>query len=80
MKSVTLRTLLREPGKVKRWTRTGARVQVTDNGVALWILHPADAPGNEQARRCAVEEVLAEVLRERPSTVSAARLLEASRR
>jgi hypothetical protein len=80
MKTVTLRTLLREPLKVKRWTRTGKRVQITDNGAALWILQPADAAVNEQARRRAVDEILGEVLRERPANISAARLLEASRR
>jgi hypothetical protein len=80
MKTVTLRTLLREPLKVKRWTRTGKRVRITDNGAALWIIQPADAAGNEPARRRAVDEILDEVLRERPAKISAVRLLEASRR
>src|ERR1039458_10756327 len=40
MKTITLRMLLREPQKVKRWTRTGKSVQVTDSGEPLWILQP----------------------------------------
>ncbi len=80
MKTVTLRTLVREPLKVKRWTRTGNPVRVTDRGQALWILQPADAAPEEKERRRATEEILAGVLRERPSKVSAVRLLEESRR
>jgi hypothetical protein len=38
VKSITLRTLVREPLKVKRITRAGKAVQVTDNGKPLWIL------------------------------------------
>jgi hypothetical protein len=80
MKTVTLRTLVREPLKVKRWTRTGESVRVTDSGELLWILQAADtAPGEEERRRATVE-ILEEVLRESPSRVSAARLLEESRR
>ena len=80
MKSITLRTLVREPRKVKRWTHTGKPVQVTDRGEPLWILQPAEAAPDEKDRRRATLEILQEVLRERPSRVSAARLLEESRR
>jgi hypothetical protein len=80
MKTVTLRTLVREPLKVKRLTRTGKPVQVTDNGRPLWILQPASTVANEQERISATDEILDEVLRERPSKISAARLLEESRR
>jgi hypothetical protein len=80
MKTVALRTLLREPLKVKRMTRTGKSVQVTDNGEPLWILQPAQASAHEQARLRATDEILDEVLRERPSQISAVRLLEESRR
>ncbi len=41
MKSIPLRSLLREPVKVKRLTRSGQSVQVTDNGKPLWIIQPA---------------------------------------
>jgi antitoxin (DNA-binding transcriptional repressor) of toxin-antitoxin stability system len=40
MKTISLRTLIREPLKVKRMTRSGNSVQVTDNGEPLWILQP----------------------------------------
>ena len=80
MKTVTLRTLVREPLKVKRMTRTGKPVQVTDNGEPLWILQPAQAAADEQERIRATDEILDEVLRERPSKISAAKLLEESRR
>jgi hypothetical protein len=80
MKTVSLRTLVREPLKVKRITRAGKSVQVTDNGEPLWILQPAETADNEKERLRATDEILDEVLRERPSKISAARLLEESRR
>jgi hypothetical protein len=80
MKTITLRTLLREPLKVKRWTRTGQRAQVTEGGEPLWILQPAKAGRDEGARRLATVKILDEVLHERLSRTSAARLLEESRR
>lgn len=80
MKTITLRTLVREPLKVKRWTRSGKPVRVTDSGEPLWILQPAGTAPDEQARRRATEDILDEVLREKPSGVSAVRLLEESRR
>jgi hypothetical protein len=80
MKTISLRTLVREPLKVKRMTRTGKAVQVTDNGVPLWILRPANGTDDETERLRATDEILDEVLRERPSKISAARLLEESRR
>ena len=80
MKTVTLRTLVREPLKVKRMTRSGQPVQVTDRGEPLWILHPAHGPGDEAARLRATDEILDEALKEGQSGISAARLLEESRR
>ena len=81
MRTISLRTLVREPLKVKRMTRTGKPVRVTDNGEPLWILHPANGTdADESERRRAIEEIFSEVLRERPSKISAARLLEESRR
>jgi len=81
MKTISLRTLLREPLKVKRMTRAGKPVQVTDRGRPLWILQPANGTeGDETERLRAIDEILDEVLRERPSKISAARLLEESRR
>jgi len=81
MKTISLRTLVREPLKVKRMTRSGNPVQVTDNGTPLWILHPAEGTDADEAeRRRAIDAILEEVLREKPSKVSAAKLLEESRR
>ena len=81
MKTITLRTLVREPLKVKRMTRTGKPVQVTDDGEPLWILQSATGTdADETARRQAIDEILDEVLHEKPSRISAAKLLEESRR
>ena len=80
MTTISLRTLVREPRKVKRMTQTGKPVQVTDNGRPLWILQPADSPDDEEERLRITDEILDEVLRGRPSKISAARLLDESRR
>ena len=61
-------------------TQTGKPVQVTDNGKPLWILQPATPPDDEQERLRVTDEILDEVLRGWPSKISAARLLEQSRR
>ena len=80
MTSIPLRTLIREPKKVKRLTRTGKPVQVTDNGKPLWILQPNNSPEDEAERLRVTDEILDEVLRGRPSKISAVKLLEESRR
>jgi hypothetical protein len=83
MTTISLRTLLRDPKRVKRMTRTGKPVQVTDNGQPLWILQPANGNGgamDEAERRREIEKIFQEVLRERPSRISASRILEESRR
>ncbi len=49
--------------------------------MSLWILQPANGTDTDEAeRRLAIDEILDEVLREKPSKISAAKLLEASRR
>ena len=81
MTTVTLRTLVREPRKVKRLTRAGKPVQVTDNGRALWILQPVnDTDVDEAERRRAIDEILDEVLREKPSKTSLSKIVLESRR
>jgi hypothetical protein len=83
MKTITLRTLVREPLKVKRLTRAGQAVTVTDKGDPLWIIQKADGNESSEAeadRRKAIDEILEDVLREKPGKVSAAKLLEESRR
>jgi hypothetical protein len=62
MTTISLRTLVREPLKVKRITRTGKSVQVTDNGKPLWVIHPADGSLiDQEQRRREIEELFAEV-------------------
>jgi hypothetical protein len=81
MKTITLRTLVREPLKVKRITRTGKSVQVTDNGQPLWILQPANGTeADEEERRRAIDEVLDQVLRQKPSKISLSKIVLESRR
>ena len=80
MKSIPLRSLLREPVKVKRLTRSGQSVQVTDNGKPLWVIQPATQEEEDAGRARAIDELLDETLRAPPSPVSAAALMEQSRR
>jgi hypothetical protein len=81
MKTIPLRQLVRQPLTVKRWTRAGQSVQITDNGRPLWILQPANGTDSDEAeRRCAIDEILDDMLREKPSEISAVKLLEESRR
>jgi len=81
MKTVTLRTLLREPIKVKRMTRAGLSVQVADRGEPLWVLQPANGSNvNEERRRREIEEELATVLREPKSSISLSKIVLESRR
>jgi hypothetical protein len=79
MKSIPLRQLLREPLKVKRWTRAGQAVQVTDQGEPLWIIQPA-VGGDDEGRSRAIDELLDEVLRGPKSRISLSRLIKDSRR
>ncbi len=80
MKRIPLRTLLREPVKVKRLTRSGQSVQVTDNGKPLWVIQPATPEVEDPERARAIDDLLDEALRSPRSPVSAAALLEESRR
>jgi hypothetical protein len=80
MKTIPLRQLVREPRKVKRWTRSGQSVQVTDNGKPLWVIQPAANEEDDEERARAIDELLNEALRAPRSPVSAAALLEESRR
>jgi len=80
MKTVTLRTLMREPLKVKRMTRTGKPVQVTDNGQPLWIIQPATTQADKDLRRREIEEELAQVLRGPKSKIPLSRIVLESRR
>lgn len=80
MKTIPLRSLLREPLKVKRLIRSGQSVQVTDNGRPLWVIQPA-APEEEDADRAqAIDELLDEALRAPRSKISLSEILEKERR
>jgi hypothetical protein len=77
MTTISLRTLVREPRKVKRMTRTGKPVQVNDNGKPLWILHPANGTDPDETERL---RAIDEVLGEKPSKMSLSKIvLESSR-
>jgi hypothetical protein len=80
MKTITLRTLVREPLKVKRMTRTGQPVQVTDNGQPLWVIQPAFTSAKDGERIKATEEILDEVDRERPSQIKLSDIIRDSPR
>ena len=81
MKTISLRTLVRETLKVKRLTRAGEPVLITENGRPLWILQSANATETDEVeRRRSIDEILDEALREKPSRISAVKLLEESRR
>ena len=81
MKTISLRTLVREPLRVKRMTRAGRSVQVTDNGHPLWILQPANGTvADEERRRREIEAELADVLRGPRSKIPLSKIVLESRR
>lgn len=81
MKKISLRTLVREPLKVKRMTRAGDAVQVTDRGEPLWILQPAEGTvADEEERKREIEAELAAVLKESKSDVPLSNIVLQSRR
>jgi hypothetical protein len=79
METVTLRVLVRDPIKVKKWTRAGKAVQVTDRGEPLWVIRPAKGE-EESIPPGEIESELAEMLREPKSKISASKLVLESRR
>lgn len=80
MKTISLRSLVREPIKVKRMTRAGKAVQVTDNGKPLWILQPAEGGSFDESRDSKIDETLDQVLQAKPSKINLAKLVIESRR
>jgi antitoxin (DNA-binding transcriptional repressor) of toxin-antitoxin stability system len=80
MKTIPLRELVREPLKVKRWTRSGQSVQITDNGKPLWVIHPVTREEDDAERARAIDELLDEVLRVPRSRISLSKILDESRR
>lgn len=80
MKSILLRQLLREPIRVKRITRAGQSVRITDHGQPLRILQPALGRGDDAERVRAIDELLDEVLRQPVSSLSLSTLVQDGRR
>ncbi|MDB6038995.1 MAG: hypothetical protein JWM99_2836 [Verrucomicrobiales bacterium] len=80
MKTISLRMLVREPLKVKRMTRSGKPVQVTDNGRPLWVIHPAVTKDDQEHRRAEIEAELAEVLSASRSEIALSKIILESRR
>jgi hypothetical protein len=80
MKTISLRSLLREPLKVKRLTRSGLSVQVTDNGRPLWVIRSAAPQEEDPERARAIDELLDEALRAPRSRISISEILEKERR
>jgi antitoxin (DNA-binding transcriptional repressor) of toxin-antitoxin stability system len=80
MKTIPLRSFLREPVKVKRLTRSGQSVQVTDNGKPLWVIRPAAQEEEDDERARAIDELLDEALRTPRSKISLSQILEKERR
>jgi hypothetical protein len=65
---------------VKRLTRSGRRVHVTDHGKPLWIICPAVHEEEIAERSRAIDEVLDEALRAPRSKISLSDILEKERR
>lgn len=79
MKTIPLRRLLREPIRVKRLTRSGQSVQVTDNGKPLWVIQPAAREEDDPERARAIDALLDEALRAPRSKISLSEILEMDR-
>jgi hypothetical protein len=81
MITVTLRSLLREPNKVKRIIRVGHSVRVTEHGRPLWLIKPVPTSDNfTESRRGEIDAILDEVLSKRPLSTTLSAILEKSRR
>jgi hypothetical protein len=80
MKTLPLRTLLREPLRVKKMTRAGMSVQITDNGAPLWVLTPAESKEPDQKEDRELDAFFDEVLRDKPSKISLSKIILDSRR
>ena len=80
MRTIPLRQLMREPVKVKRWTRSGQKVRVTDNGRPLWMLQADPANSGNEERKPEIESDLKELLRQPKSALSLSALIKRSRR
>ena len=80
MKVIPLRELVREPLKVKRWTRAGQAVQVTDRGTPLWIIQAAEPETEPKNLPAEIDDILDGVLSEKRREQTLSQTLEESRR
>jgi len=80
METVSLRILMRNPIKIKKWTRSGKKVQVTDRGQPLWVIQSATALEQEGIPADEWEKEMEEIRRGPKSTISASKILLESRR
>lgn len=65
---------------MKKMTRGGIVVRITDRGQPLWDLQPVVAEKRDVKRDREIDEMLDEVLREKPSSIPLSKILEDSRR
>jgi hypothetical protein len=81
VKTVTLRTLMRDPLLVKRLTRRGTKVQVTERGRPLWFISAAETDNSEeeQADKAAIDAMFDEMLQEPVSPLSLSRIIKENR-
>lgn len=81
MKTLPLRTLLRDPLKVKRLTKAGTVVRITDNGKPLWDVTPVPvAEEKDLERERFLDEYFDTLLKEKPSDISLSKTILDSRR
>jgi antitoxin (DNA-binding transcriptional repressor) of toxin-antitoxin stability system len=82
MKTITLRTLVRASRAVKRLTRAGEPVQVTDRGRPLWILQPVGdaSPARSADDRAALDAELEALLAEPRRATPLSAFVRAARR
>lgn len=69
MTTLSIRDLLRQPTLVKRLTRSGQVVRITERGVSLWDIQAAEVPEisqTEAERLRGVDEMLDSLLAEAP--------------
>jgi hypothetical protein len=81
MKTLPLRTLLRDPLKVKRLTKAGTVVRITDKGKPLWDVTPVPAADEKDPERERfLDEYFDKLLKEKPSDISLSKIIIDSRR
>lgn len=69
MTTIPIRDLLRQPAKVKRLTRAGEVVRITERGMPLWDVQTAALPEASQTeieRLRGVNELLDDLMAETP--------------